>query len=319
MSEAPATPKPSFVERLSTLPRQALYATLVVVTTIPLFFPMTVPKKAPPQSAALYRTLVGLPEGSTIILQSDFTKSTRGESMGQLEAILRILMERKIKFVLLSVADPQAPQVARDVIKRVNAERKKESKSEYQKWTDYVDIGYFPSGEALAKAMANNVKTAWGGKMDGPAGGQRQPIFNSPILQNINSVSDFSLLLNITGSKTIDIINERLGDKVTVAAAVTGVMGPESLNYFKSGQIKGLGIGLAGAVDLEMMMVMGTDPEGKDGRMEAPGQRTDPLPGAKPARGMSYYLSLHAAMVVMILAVVIGNLGMMMARKGGKK
>ncbi|MBX3119113.1 MAG: hypothetical protein KF784_08615 [Fimbriimonadaceae bacterium] len=319
MAEEQTTPKVSFVEKMTMIPRQWLYATLIVLASIPLFFPTEIPITATPSTASLYRVLMKLPEGSSIILQSDFTKSTRGESMGQLEAVLRILMERKIKFALISVADPQAPQVARDVIKRINAERGALEKTEYKKWEDWVDLGYFPSGEALAKAMANNVRTAWNGRTDLDPNNVRRPVFESPVLSHIKGVGDFPLLLNLTGSKTIDIINERLGDKVTVAATVTGVMGPESLNYYKSNQVKGLAIGLAGVVELEAMMVKGIDPNGANGAMTVPGDPAPPLPGAGYARGMSYYGSLHTAMILMVLAVIVGNVGMFLTKRGARK
>ncbi|MFX8660959.1 hypothetical protein ABTM16_20190, partial [Acinetobacter baumannii] len=76
-------------------------------------------------SVDLYANLMKLHEGDKILLGSDWTNSTRGESMGEMEALVRILMRKKVKFVIYSIGDAQAPQVSRDLIKRLAEEEGK--------------------------------------------------------------------------------------------------------------------------------------------------------------------------------------------------
>jgi hypothetical protein len=94
---------------------------------------------------------------------------------------------------------------------------------------------------------------------------------------------------------------------------VTGVMGPETNNYYRSGQIFGVVIGLNGAVEMETLMENGI----AAGQSET--YRNLVIEGFKGktnyARGMSYYLALHTAMGLMIVLVIIGNVGMYMAKK----
>jgi len=49
-------------------------------SSIPLFSKIVVPREPVPASIDLYKTLMTIPEGSTILLESDWTLSTRGES-----------------------------------------------------------------------------------------------------------------------------------------------------------------------------------------------------------------------------------------------
>jgi hypothetical protein len=88
---------------------------------------------------------------------------------------------------------------------------------------------------------------------------------------------------------------------------VTGVMAPEDQSYYSSGQVTGLIGGLKGVVDLETLMQTG-------------GEGVPGFPGMQNAgRGTRYYLPLHACLTLLILAVVIGNVGMFLSRKKGQK
>lgn len=322
MAQNEPVKQPSLAQKLQAMPRLALYLILAgAITATLLFSKSELPKKPDPSTIDLFASLMQLPDGSAVILQSDWTVSTRGESGGATEALLRILMRKNIKFVLYSAADPQAPQVARDAVMRINAERKADNQREYKPWEDYIELGYFPNAEALGQAMANNIRSAWAGKKYPNPQGQPEDVFKSPVLQGISKVDDFPMMINITASQTVDVIVERMAGKVKLGFLVTGVMGPETTVYYKAHQVEGVSVGLAGVVDLETMMQKGIDPEGANGAVRAPGRPAIPgFAGMKNfARGMNYYPALHVAMFLMILAVVIGNIGMVLARKEGAR
>jgi hypothetical protein len=284
-------------EKLQSLPKPALYTVLFVLTSLPLFVPVTVPNKEARASRDFY-TIVNttIQPDKPILICSDWTNSTRGESAGEFKALMRVLMRRKIKFCLYSMGDPQAPQVAADAIRMINEERQAKGQPAYKRWTDWVQAGYFPSAEAISNAIQNNFRTAFGDKKDLNESGVKTPIFESPVLANVNTVKDFSTMIVVTGSKTSNIAIERI-TSVHLIMMVTGVMGPETQVYYDSGQVKGLISGLKGLYDMEM--AMDTDYKGE----------TNLDNGAK------YYPTLHIALTLMILAVIIGNLGMFLARK----
>jgi hypothetical protein len=302
----------SIGERLMSIPKWALFATLIVVASVPLFVKIPVPNTPLEPAIDLYGTLMSIPEGSTILIASDWTKSTRGESNGHFDGLMRILMRRKIKCVIYSSGDPQAPQVARDAIGVLNAARRAKNQPTYDRWNDWVTVGFFPNAEACANAIANNVRVAFAGKTDYTPEGASRDVFQSPVLQNIKKVSDFKLMVVITASKTSNITIERIyGKGVDLAMMVTGVMGPESLPYYSSGQIKGLAVGLKGVYDIEQLLESGITP--------AMGSKFGTVPGFPGedniGNGTRYYPTLHFCLALLILAVIIGNVGMALNRR----
>ena len=321
--ETPETPPAmGFAEKLMSVKRHTLYLLLIVATSVPTFFSITLPNKPDQPSIDFFTTVMALPEGSTILIETDWTKSTRGDSMAQMQALLRILMRHNIKFAIYSTADPAAPQVARDTIGRLSEERRAKGERPYVRWEDWVDLGYFPNSEATNNAIATNIRKAFAGKTEVPGVGQpARDVFRSPVLSKIQKVGDMPLLLVVTASKTFDIIVERLYGKVPLAAMVTGVMGPECTVYYASGQMVGLCVGLKGALDIERLMESGVNnPPEKPVVVNKKSPEVVPgFPGAiNEGNGKAYYPTLHVALALMILAVVIGNIGMVLTRKGAK-
>lgn len=300
--------------------RMVLYALLAFFTTIPLFFPQEVPAQPTQPVMDLYAALHELPDGCTILVESDWTNSTRGESGGQFEALMRILMRKNIKFALYSAADPQAPQVARDAINRVNAERKTAGLEPYKKWTDWVQVGFFPNLEGTANVMATDLRAAWNGKKDMNLEGKFEDVFNSPVLKDIHGVGDAKMLMNLTGSNTINTLIERLFGKVPLASMCTGVMGPETLVYYQSGQLKGVSVGLKGVYDIETCMQYGINIPNDKGIIKAASTKIQgQIPGFPGMtnfdRGTKYYFSLNVGLALLIVAVVTGNVQMVRARR----
>lgn len=315
-------------DKLQSLNRQTIYLVLMVVVSISVlasrFYGIVVPNKPNASAQEFFATVMSIPEGSTVFIQSDFTNSTRGESAGQFEALLRILMRRKIKFaVFCASGEPQAPQVAVDYVNRINQERMAKGEPSYERWNDWVALGLFTDGRATAKSMMADLPRAIEGRKDSPPGGEARDVRESPVLQNIKSLDDIALYIVITASKTTDILVERLkfkpvkyGEievKSKLGGMVTGVMGPEALNYYKSDQLFGLVVGLNGAVEVETMMEKGI-PAGSFDKYK--GIQIEGFKGQlNLARGMSYYFALHTAMLLLIIMVIIGNVGMVLNKK----
>ncbi len=320
-----STPEKSFWDKAQTLDRRVLYAVLIVLTATSLFFKTEIPVNPDDSSKDLYVSLMTIDPSKTVLIESDWTNSTRGESAGHFEALMRILMFRKVKFVVYSIADAQAPQVARDALMRIQEERKGQGLKEYEPWVDYLDIGYFPNAEGHLQAVGNNIRTAWGGRKERDDTGKERGIFESPVLSNVRVVGDAGLVVVVSASATIDIAVERLYGKVPLAFMVTGVMGPNALPYYQAGQIVGIGVGLKGVYDVEYMMKYGVNyrPDGatkakvlykEDSVVVAPVTE-----GTTMDRGARYFLPLHVALTLMILAIIFGNVAMFASRRKKKE
>lgn len=308
----------SFVDILQNIDRRILYVVLALMTSIPLFFKVAIPVIPDDYSKSLYSALQNIPEDKTVFIQSDWTLSTRGENAGHLEAALRILMARKIKFAIFSVGDAQAPGVFRDVVRRINLERKNANLTEYKPWENYVDLGYFPNAEGTLQAIGGDVRKVFDKKRIRDTEGAERGVFESPVLAKINDIGNVGLYLVITASNTIDRAVERISAKTSLACMCTGVIGPSTLPWFQSGQLKGVAIGLKGVYDIEFLMKNGLNldtptsvrwPEKPDAKAEVVSE------GTTLDRGAKYYLSFHFAIFLLIGAVITGNVCMFISRK----
>jgi len=310
-------PNVSLAEKLQSCPRWVLYLLLVLTTSIPLFISVPIPNKPQPFAVDFYRSVMAIPDGKTVLLASDWTKSTRGESAGSFKGLIRILMRKNLKFALYSTGDAQAPGVAEGVIREVNKERVARGEEPYRRFEDWVMIGFLPNSEGIHSGFATNFRSVVDKMRDSSEGSTPRPVLESGPLKDIKTVADFGMLINVTGSKTSDIIVERLYGKVPLAVMVTGVMAPEVLNYYPK-QVAGVIGGLKGVYDLEQMMEHGLN-NGEVPNLEVGG---DAVPGFKgqpnTSTGTAYYGALHVSITLLILAVLIGNVGMFLARKGGK-
>lgn len=312
----------SFGEKLQSVPKQVLYLVLAIVITIPLLMkPIKLPDRPDDDTVDLYANLMKIPEGSSILIGTDWTNSTRGESGGEFEAVIRILMQRNIKFGIFA-GDPQAPQVAKNEIRIINDERVKKGQKPYVRWNDYVMLGFFPDVLAVDQAIAADVHKAFAGKKDIPPGGSPTDVYQSPVMKPFVKVSDVPLLVLVTGTAFADRTVERLYGKIPLAFLVTGVMGPETYVYYSSKQLVGLCRGLKGVYDLEYLIDNGINFPDKGSNPAVASSKWDTIPSLAgklpPGRAGVYYAPLHFALLVLILAVVAGNVGMFVSsrRKG---
>jgi hypothetical protein len=316
---------PTIWDKLQAVDRRILYTILIFALSIPLFLTIAFPVDPDPSSKDFYATVMAVPEGGTVFLQSDWTNSTRGENGGHLESTFRILMSKKCKFVIYSLADPQAPQVFRDVLLRINRERELQGLPTYKPWVDYIDLGFFANAEGTTVSIGNDVKKLFGTRRAKDDAGRERNVFESPVLEPISKVGDAKLFIIITASNTIDYAVQRLSGKVTMVCACTGVIGPSALVFYQSGQLAGVAVGLKGVYDVEYMMANGLNKPGPDGKTlvefpQKPEVSAEPITvGTTFGRGSKYYASLHAALGLVILAVVVGNIGMFVSRRRSSK
>jgi hypothetical protein len=309
----------SFWKKAQALDRRIIYLVLVVCVTLGLYIPGEIPNKKPdPSSTALYQQLTNFDLNRPVFVQSDWTNSTRGENAGHLEALLRILIARKQKFAIFSLADPQAPQVARNVLAAVNKELPKEQR--LVKGVDYLDLGFFPNAEGTTQAMAINLRNAWGTRVITMPDRSRRNIFDTEVLKGVNRIQDIAAMVYVTASNTVDVGIQRLSGKVPLLCMCTGVVGPQMLPYFREGQLSGLAIGLKGVYDIETIMAYGVN-HVADGKTEATiadpafDGVIQPMEGyVHEGRGKKYIAALNVALALMIFAVVFGNIAMAMAK-----
>ncbi|MCH8274739.1 MAG: hypothetical protein IH851_08110 [Armatimonadetes bacterium] len=280
---------------LQALDRRWLYLILVLIVSWLVLQPIEAPNVVSTRSEALYDYLSGLDEGDVVLVESNWTNSTRGESRGQFQALMRLLMRKKIKFVITAIADPQAPNIAREVIESI---AKEPGSNNYQENVDWVMAGYFPNGENHVMSMVNDVRKELATK----------GIEDSPVMEGINDLSDMKAIINVTASATILIWYERIRNKAPIGLMCTAVMSAENIPYFVAGQLEGLVIGAKGGFDFETLLAEefpDTNPEFSEYTNFESGRR--------------YMSPLAFALMLLVLSVVAGNVAMYMLRRGGER
>src|SRR6476659_9252049 len=188
MAQAPS----NLGEKLQSLPRPALYAILFIIASVGVWISIPIPNQRAQASEDFYNVIKNIPDNKPVLISSDWTNSTRGESAGEFKALVRILMRRNIKFCVFSMADPNAPEVAKDTIQLINQERKAKGEKEYVRFQDWVNAGFFPNAEAISNSMNNNFRTAFQDKKTQDENGNPVPIFTAPFMSKVNQISDFS-------------------------------------------------------------------------------------------------------------------------------
>jgi hypothetical protein len=300
------------------IPKYYVYLLLILAATIPLFFNIPVPGKPSDASVDAFKALMSLKEGDKVLIASDWTGSTRGESKAHMKSILRLLMRKQIKFAIWSSADPQSPRCAIDVVNEVNSEEG----GKYKRWNDWVLCGYYPNADVAINAAGSDIRKAFGTRKETTPEGQLKPVFESPVLNMIKDVKDFALVLDVTASKTSDFHVQFMSSKAKLLFAVTGVMVPETQVYYNSGQCVGFLGGLQGVFDLEQMMENGLNVPGEGGKPKISSTKVKEqitgFPGQNNlGNGTKYYPTLHFALLLMIVLIVIGNIEMLKAKKQG--
>lgn len=287
----------TFWDTMYAVDRRWLYLVLMIVVSILVVNPITVPNVEDPAAKALYDYLSGLKEGDFVYIENDWTNSTRGESRGQFEALMRLLMRKKVRFCISTLGDPQIPDIIRPIIQKIAQEP---GNNNYQEGKDYVIAGYFPNLEAHVSGLVNNIRDTVREKRIGG-----RSIVDTPVFEGIDDLKDAKCVVVITGSATINLWYERIRAKTKLGLMCTAVMSGENIPYYVSGQLVGIAIGAKGAFDFESLL------EKEWPAAENPGYRNF-------TSGRRYMSPLFFALMLLILAVVMGNVAMYQLKRMGR-
>ena len=82
-------------QTLYAIDRRVLYGILMVLVFWQILIPITVPNVTMGMSKDLFDKIESLQPGDVVLIESDWTTSTRGESMGQFKALIRHLMRKE--------------------------------------------------------------------------------------------------------------------------------------------------------------------------------------------------------------------------------
>jgi hypothetical protein len=226
--------------------RRWIYLVLFLVTLAPLVFRWRLPLYVGQDARQLYTAVEQLPANRLVVLSTSWEAGTLAESRPQTRALMRHLLRRRIPFAILSIAFTGSVQLAQDAAEWAVA---KEGHGTYG--VDWINLGYKEGSAAFVQALAQNIpgslQVDWRGR----------PLAEFPIMRGITSFHDVSMLIDITGSGTVDdfwipFIHKPFG--VPIGYAPTAVMAPQAYPYLDSGQLVGMLTGMRGAAEYEQLL-----------------------------------------------------------------
>lgn len=238
-----------FWQRSQTIDRRVIYVILLLFILGPLFAKkFSLPIIPSKQSTDFYNTLQQVPADKMILIDGQWSPSTRGENQWQTQALLIHVMSRHGKFAILSF-DPQNNTVVQGMVDALAP------KYGYVEGRDYVNFGYKPYSVFVQtiQAMATNVP----GTLKKDRNGTK--LSEMPIMKGINTTQDFGAVVEVTAAATaeywIGLGGLRQADhQVPFLLATTAVGAPTYYPYLDAGQIQGMLTGIKGAGDYEFLL-----------------------------------------------------------------
>ncbi len=226
--------------------RWALAAMLLVVLTASVFSKSQVyplPSAMPTESYEALQTIDAIPEGAPVLVVFDYQPATVGEMEASAAPLIdHMLLMRHPALALISTS-PTGAALAERFVSGTLSDRK------YQIGTQYVDLGYLPGGLAGVHEFAQSPIAAV------PVGLDSQSVWNSPVLQGVKSLQDFSSIIVLTDSveagRTWIEQTAGLRGNGTMVLVTSAQAGPMLLPYDDAGQINGLVAGIFSAAGAE--------------------------------------------------------------------
>lgn len=272
--------------RLQNIDRRILYVIVVVVLSIPLVVrPSKHPDTIFPEVQSTYDTIDNVKPGKIVLLSTSFGAGTKAENEPQMQALMRHMFKKHIKFVILSW-DPAGSEITYQSGLAVQ----KDMHAQYGR--DWVHLGYRTGAtNAIISGLSENFPQVM--KQDKMG----TPLSKLPAVSYVKNYKQIGAVVDITSVSLMGLWIAYLTTPkhIPLIYCPTAVMSAGAYPYLDSGQLSGMLNGVMGAVQYEKLI----------GRENV---RTD-------ASAISWALS--AAHIYILLLIILGNLGYLVARRSG--
>lgn len=180
----------SSLEKLGRINIKYIWFLMLLSLFIPSFIPLGQYTKVSSMTADFYQFFTNMPEGKVALIVNAHSIMTYYPIKGALILTLKLLMEKNVKFVIISLAI-QAPIIYPDWITGANPE-----KYGYEYGKDYVLFGYLAGEEMALASFASDVWNTYNNDFYGNS------LSSLPLMQNIHSWQDFDIAIGSTHSTT---------------------------------------------------------------------------------------------------------------------
>lgn len=230
-----------------------------------------------------------------VLVVADFGPETRAELLPMLDAVVRHLMMRRIKFAIMTEA-PQGAYYCKTVPEKLG----RALGCKYG--ADWANFGFKPGGLFLINQMTRNLPAAIKTDEKGTKLTDEKEVAEKlPCLKGIKDAANVSLVVTITGYVSVldqwisFFANDRA--RPDQSHGCTSISITDSITYVESGQLVGLLEGIAGAAAYNEFLE-----EARSG--------SQPHPSADARVHMTSQTVAH---LLIVLFVALGNAGVLVA------
>ena len=196
-----------------------------------------------PDVKSIYDYINSLKPGDVILISYDHDTGTLPEMVPMSTAILRHAFTKNLRIVGMALR-AEGTAIGRQAFRKVGGEFGK------QEGVDYVFLGYRPEIVATILGLGTSFERVF------PKDDRGMPIGQIPMMRDIHTYSDISLVISISDDDTpvywINYGNARY--QVPVAPSVTAVMATTFFPFIDSHQVLGMIAGLKGAAEYERLI-----------------------------------------------------------------
>jgi hypothetical protein len=233
----------SFLIKLSKIPRGYLYILLILGIAYPTLNPIGLPIPVSTQTQKWYDYVENMSEGDVAVIFYDYTSAVYPIMEPAAVANLHHFVRKGVKCIGVTriiegeqMYEKMLPLAGLDSLGAKYGE-------------DWVMLGFAAGGEIAAAAIAEDIRGTYTTDMYGT------PIDDIPIMNGINNVEDFDLIVQYTNDAPIPLINQIVSRYGTpFLSQVLEAMVPGIMPFVQSGQITALMNGAKGAAEYEFLL-----------------------------------------------------------------
>lgn len=278
-----------------------IYIFVALALAIPMIFKVSfipVPMKAAEDT---FKVMAALPDNSKkpVVIALDWGPGTMAENEPQSKLIMEHLFRKKIPFILMTLYVQAAPILQELPLELIKTLKKENPEFNFQYGVDWVNLGYQAGGWQAVQAIARSEEFHNVLKNDSKG----TPIGEIPLMQNVHTLKDVSLLVQITS--LVGTFNTWLQffriDSYTppMLHGCTSISIPDAYLYYSSKQILGFFEGVAGAAWYEQLM--------------------DKVYPKREDYAIGTNTGLAFAQLVILLFIVLGNITYLIEQRSKRK
>ena len=233
----------------------------------------------------LFESIELLPRNATVLLCFDYDPGTAGELEPLARAVINHLTRRDSRLLVVST-------VATGILTGETLLDEVVLTRDMVYGEDYLVLGYLPGDDIGLRQLAGDLAAPFITDYY-----LQRPLAEFEIMESIPDVRRVSLAVDLAGDA--ESIRRWIGQvqgpyRVPMVAAVSAAAGPRAAPYYASGQLRGLASGLSGAAEYETLL-------------------------ARPGNGIATADAQTLAYLMVLGAIVLGNLAHLAAWVGAKR